>query len=513
MSLQSITLAGIDARWIAQTFAFRRELSTPEPVTDSWLQRGQAYGTVLRDGQGQWRMWYLDDPVYTEHFATSRDGLRWDTPSLNLGLSSLKAGAVLPNAIMTSPQQDAAGRWLSGSQGPEGFCVLDRTLTPHPAGHTRFTVLYLARWQDAAGKSVSGLCLAHSDDGIHWLAGEHNPVLDGWMDTGNVFFYDQRHRKYVIYGRPNAFVDRVTHANRLVGRSESEDLQHWTPYRTVLDTDDLDADPQTFLDEAALRAGGNLTQAQQAAIWQAVTEGATKAEKAMIRGRNRQWYGLTVFPYHDLYLGVGMMYDIPSGHIWLELLHSYDGLDWRRELVRRPWLPFHAGRWDYPCQIPAASPPVRVGDEDWFYYSATRKHHHGTSNEISAGIGLGREPLRVIGACRLQRDRWAGYSAGNGTAEMLTQPLPGPLTAVRLNARVAQGGELRLELCDRNGRGLPGFSLNDCRPMVGDKLDHLPDWIGTTTGAPLPEQVWRLRITGRQATVFALTIAFVPELG
>jgi hypothetical protein len=495
------TMPVIDARWIAQTFAFKRQLTTPDPVTDAWLHPGQTYGSVLRDNTGQWRMWYLDDPVYTEHFATSRDGIKWETPNLNLGLVNNKSGATLPNAIMTSPQKDKNGRWLSGVQGPEGFCVLDNTITPHPASKARFTALYLARWVEESGKRETGLCIAFSEDGIHWEAAGDTPVLTGWMDTGNVFFYDPRIKKYVIYGRPNAFVDRVTHANRLVGRSESQDLLTWTPYRTVLDTDDLDADPMAFLDEAALRAGGNVTKAQQAAAWQAITEGATKAERALIRGRNRQWYGLTVFPYGDLYLGVGMMYDIPSGNMWLELLHSYDGIDWRREAARTPWVPFEQGRWDYPMQVPGGSPPVRVGDEDWFYYSATRKNHHGSSNEMGGGTGT-KEPLRVIGACKVKRDRWAGYIAGAREAELLTQPLTQPFGPVTLNARVAQGGDLRVELCDGDGKVLPGFGLEDCQVITGDSLEHPVAWKG---GTPAITGPWRLRIIGKSATLFAVS--------
>ncbi len=500
MNLKARIFPAVDARWIAQTFAFKREVTRPDPVTDTWMHPGQVYGSVLRDNAGQWRMWYLDDPVYTEHFATSRDGKKWETPALNLGLVNVKGGATLTNAVMTSPQKDKNGRWLSGIQGPEGFCVIDNTVTPHPASKARFTAMYLARWMEDSGVRKTGLCFAFSEDGIHWEAGENNPVLTGWMDTGNVFFYDTRIKKYVIYGRPNAFVDRVTHANRLIGRSESEDLVNWTPYRTVLDTDDLDADPMTFLDEAALRAGGNVSKAQQAAAWQAITEGATKAERALIRGRNKQWYGLTVFPYGELYLGVGMMYDIPSGSMWLELLHSYDGLDWRRESVRKPWVDFEQGRWDYPMQVPIASPPVQVGDEAWFYYSATRKGHHQSSNEMSA---TGNEPLRVIGACKVKSDRWVGYVAGAREAELLTQPMTGVVGEVTVNARVAEGGELRAELCDGDGRVIEGFGLGDCEVLTGDRLTHRVVWKG---GMPRASGAWRLRLVGRSVTVFGVGV-------
>src|SRR5690606_18632042 len=118
-----------------------------------------------------------------------------------LGLSSPQ-GPVQSNLIMTSPQRDAQGRSLSNIQGPEGFCVLDTQLTPHPAAKARFTAMYLAGVAtgdaDSDPKSTSqGLCFAHSEDGIHWVADEHNPVIPGWLDTNNVFFYDTKIKRYV----------------------------------------------------------------------------------------------------------------------------------------------------------------------------------------------------------------------------------------------------------------------------------------------------------------------------
>ncbi len=500
---QAKIFPAIDGRWIGQTYAFRRELTEPQGVGEKWMLPGQTYGSILRDADGLWRMWYLDFPVYTEHFATSCDGVKWDLPQLNLGIQHLKGEAMLPNAIMTSPQKDADGRVLSGTMGPEGFCVLDNTMTPHPAAEARFTAMYLARWYENEGtpeqKAVRGLCIAHSEDGIHWKAGKHNPVLHGWMDTGNIFFYDTRIKKYVVYGRPNAYVNRITHANRVIGRSESEDLVNWTPFQIVLDTDDIDADPMEFLNEHVLRKGGTLDKAQQAAAWEKITEGMTQSDKPVIRGRNKQWYGMTVFPYGDIYLGVGMMFDLLSGHMWLELLHSYDGVDWRREAGRKPWLKFEKGRWDFSMQVPAASPPVRVGDEDWFYYSSTRKDHHGAVSEMDRWPG---EPLRVIGACRIKQDRWAGYRAGNRKGELISQPMPGRCLGFWVNAKVEEGGELQVELCDGEGLVKEGFGFEDCAQVTGDGVRLAVTWKG---GMPR-EGAWRFRIAAKNAVVYGVEV-------
>lgn len=469
------------------------------------MMQGQAYGSVLRDTQGLWRMWYLDDPIYSEHYATSTDGIHWDKPDLQLGLTS-RDGPVQSNAIMVSPQRDAAGRWLSGLMGPEGFCVLDAQQTPHPAAKARFTAMYLASFPEgemAGGRR--GLCIAWSDDGVTWTADEHNPVIPGWLDTGNVFFYDPKIKRYVVYGRPNAHVDVVTHANRLVARCESEDLVHWSPFHTVLDVDDLDAPAGSFVNEAVLIAGGDISAAKQAAAWARITEGGTASEKPLIRGRNRQWYGLTVFPYPNpsvvdsLYVGLGWMYDVPSGHIWMELLHSHDGIDWRRETGRRPWLGQDASRWDYPMVYSAASPPVHVGDELWVYYSATAKIHHrpGFPRDPS-------QPLRSIGACKLKEDRWVGYVAGLQEAEMVTQVIP-RAAKLTINASVGPEGFVKVEVCDRYAKALPGHELARSIAVTGDGLSLPVRWEGVPDGQPLPEtDELRLRIIARQATIHAV---------
>ena len=226
----------IDSRIVAQTFTMRREVQHPHLLSDEPVLRdGQAYGSVLRDSSGQWRMWYLGEPVYCEYYATSDDGRNWHRPELDLVAPEVRGELNGPNAFLCRNQKDALGKWLVGAAGPEGFCVLDAQTTPHPAAKARFTALYLAQTE-----SESGMYIAHSEDGVRWTADTGRPVIQGWRDTSSVLLYDGRTKKYVWYGRPGAYAATEWHANRLIARKESEDLIHWTPDRTVLDTDEAD---------------------------------------------------------------------------------------------------------------------------------------------------------------------------------------------------------------------------------------------------------------------------------
>ena len=489
----------IDSRIVAQTFAMKREIVPPRDVIEGpVLTPGVAYGSILRGKSGRWRMWYLSDPYYCEYYATSPDGLKWDLPELDLVTPEVRDELTGPNAFMTKKQTDDQGRWLVGLRGPEGFCVLDAELTPHPAAKDRFTALYLARFQGEE-EPVSGLCLAYSRDGVHWRADENNPVIHGWHDTNNMFFYDERLQRYVLYGRPDAYVSHVTLANRLVGRCESEDLIHWTPFQTVLDCDERDSPAGDLLDEGALRDGSASEDARRRVqLWSEITEGAVNEEdRPLVRGRSRQWYGLTVFPYGGLYLGFGLMYDVETGHMWLELLHSYDGIDWRREPLREPWIAVQPGRWDFPQLRVAGSPPVEVGDDLYVYYSSMNTTHHG---EVPTGAPAHRS---AIGVRAVPRDRWVAYTAGDQEGELLTQAIDRP-QQITLNARTWDGGTLRAEITDASGKAIPGYSIADSQPLTGDGLSLSPAWQGAPSQEAIDARQIRLRIVARRASVYAI---------
>ncbi len=483
------TIPLLDSRIVAQAFALRRVVQHPVLVSEDVVPGDtQAYGSVLRDRKGVWRMWYLGPPIYCEYYAESEDGLKWVRPHLDLVAPEVRGEVDGPNAFLCRNQKDVKGAWLVGSYGPEGFCVLDAEEAPHPAAKARFTALYLARTE-----TESGMYIAHSDDGTRWVADSGMPVIPGWRDTSSVFFFDKRRQKYVWYGRPEAYAAPSMHANRLLAYRESEDLTHWTPDRTVLDTDDADADPHHLLDERALHGGQQTiaTAEQRAQVWAELTEGQTPdTDRPLVRGRNRQWYGITAFPYADLYAGIVWMYDLPTGSMWTELLHSYDGVDWRREAIRVPFLEAIPGT----CMCTMASPPVDLAEETRLYYSVSNQSHHRVPNpSVKKGIRI----------AALRRDRWVGYVAGDVQGELLTQVMEKPRD-LTLNAHTEGDGWVRVEVDDADGRVIDGFSADECVPFSGDDLGWRPTWKSGKGVDLLAGQMVRLRISARRASLFAL---------
>ena len=468
MSAGTTTYRLVDESIVAQAFAMRRQQYEPVTIQDEpMLENSSGYGTVLQDPEtGLFRMWYLGGPGYKESYATSENGITWDLPDLGIHPAD-KFGR--KNAFLDKEQMDENGHWLGGNTGPEGFCVLDSKITPHPKAKERYTVMYLASVQDGVG----GYCIAYSADGLKWYADEHNPVVSGWMDTNNCMIWDPEIGKYVIYGRPPVRNVLAPHANRYVMRMESEDLVNWSPPRTVLNTDERDADPWKPIDEAAL-AG---------------------RDEPLIRGKDKQLYGITVFKLDKLYLGILQIYDVPSGHCWMELVHSDDGIDWKREPNREPFMPTRPGTWESGMVLPAMNGcPTVVGDEVRIYYGGSNALHHKCDVMGKEGVSCRTLPL----------DRWVGYHAAEVEGELMTHALPAG-KRLSLNAAVKENGFLKVFLTDAWGKEIPGYTLDDATPVTGDAISHEIRW-GDKTELPQDTGDIRVHVRSCNASVWAFTM-------
>ncbi|MCH7558875.1 MAG: hypothetical protein IIB56_15685 [Planctomycetes bacterium] len=87
------------------------------------------------------------------------------------------------------------------------------------------------------------------------------------------------------------------------------------------------------------------------------------------------------------------------------------------------------------------------------------------------------EPLkeRQLGLARFPRDRFVARAAGDAPGTLLTRPLVVTGDRLTLNAD-AKVGEIRARLLRADGRPLPGYSFEDCRPMTVDALDFELRW-------------------------------------
>ena len=110
-------------------------------------------------------------------------------------------------------------------------------------------------------------------------------------------------------------------------------------------------------------------------------------------------------------------------------------------------------------------------------------------------------------ACRLRRftvrmDGFVHCADGNG-GEMVTRPLTFSGKSLRSTSPRARGF-VRVEIQDDAGKPIPGFSLNDCPDIYGDRIEQVVGWKQGGDVSKLAGQSIRLRFVLKDADVYAI---------
>lgn len=196
-----------------------------------------------------------------------------------------------------------------------------------------------------------------------------------------------------------------------------------------------------------------------------------------------QVYGMPVFPYQGLYIGLAWVYHARyiklgrySAEAMLEaqadsprtvdtqLTWSWDLVNWTRPPERAPFIPRGgAGEFDAAMIYTARAPVVR-GNELYFYYGGCLKPHDEPRDQAAIGLAT----LRLDGFCSMHAEGTGGWLVTR--RERLERP------EVTINARTAADGYVQAELLGPNGTVLPGFSARDCRTFSGDATAHHVRW-------------------------------------
>jgi len=85
---------------------------------------------------------------------------------------------------------------------------------------------------------------------------------------------------------------------------------------------------------------------------------------------------------------------------------------------------------------------------------------------------------------------------------LITRPLR--FTGSNLSLNIASKGRTRVELQDASGKPMPGFALDDCAPIIGDFIEHIPVWKGGADLGKLAGQPVRLRFVLKEADLFSM---------
>lgn len=104
----------------------------------------------------------------------------------------------------------------------------------------------------------------------------------------------------------------------------------------------------------------------------------------------------------------------------------------------------------------------------------------------------------------LRTDGFVSVHAGHEPGELLTPPLRFTGAELQLNYSTSAAGSLQVEIQDESGASLPGFALEDCPPIVGDRIDAAVAWAGGRSVGALAGQPVRLRFVLCEADLYSL---------
>ncbi|MSU73360.1 MAG: glycosyl hydrolase family 32 [Opitutus sp.] len=416
-----------------------------------WERIYQNPKTAMAFSDGAWwdpkdqlfKMWYMAASFGCTAYATSRDGLHWDKPVLDVRPRT--------NIVMLSTQRDSSTIWL------------DHEATD-PA----------QRWKFFQFNRDSYMGTVHtSPDGIHWS----EPVWTGYCADRTTFFHNPFRKKWVFSLRDEAFKGPWDYKSRPVkpiGRS-----------RRYVEADDFvpGSKWQTF-------AGGREWQPGEPVHWLAsdrldsvgIPEGEMKAEL----------YNFDATPYESLMLGLfSILHDNSrAGRPKINDIgfgFSRDGFHWDRPF-REAVIPVadDAKAWNVANIQSVGGGCCIVGDKLYFYHSGR-----------SSG-------LEQTGVAFLRRD---GFASMDGTGALTTRPVRFSGKHLFVNAAAAAPGEVRAEIIGADGRVVTPFSAANCEPVTGDRTKAPLRWKGAADLSAVAGQPVRIRFQVKNGSLFAFWVS------
>lgn len=318
------------------------------------------------------------------------------------------------------------------------------------------------RFKAVGGVGKDSLFGFYSADGKSWQRLQDEPLdVTGAFDSLNVPLWDPYAGCYRLFSR--YFETRGEEKVRAVQSCTSEDFIHWS-----------EPQPHRYAEGVPLEH-----------FYTNATSPCPGAEHILVSFPKR------FLP--DRILDTEGM-DYPGGGLSDAIfMSSRNGVDWDRTFLEawvRPGL--DQRNWTHRSCTPAPG-ILETGPEEWSMY-------------LNENYGWDTNNLRRV---TVRPHGFASLSVGGALegGEVLTHPLRFEGAELRLNYATSAAGSIHVELQDESGVPLPGFAMEDAKPIFGDCLDGAVSWaagfdLSTLRGRPV-----RIRMRLRDADVFALRFA------
>lgn len=423
------------------------------------------YVTILKDG-ARFRAYYRgSDPSYKGErlsghpgeitcYAESRDGHEWSFPKLGL----FEVNGTRENNVILAHQSPLSTNFSPFIDTRPGVPASQRykALAGHP-GYDRQA-------------KADGLFALISADGIHWNKLQESNVIPydrSWshaFDSQNVSFWSETEGLYVCYFRTWASPESASAATPQAASSDGKEAGH----------------------------KGSLRSISRATSPDFIHWSAPVAMNPNFAGEHL--YTNQTTPYFrasNLYIALPTRYT--AGRVGSEkaiaMLGSTDIM----------LMTTKAGSTQYDRVFNEAFLRPGLDPQRWgnrANYLALNIHPTGPA-EMSLWHGLSGDRYT------LRTDGFASVHAGRRPGAFTTQAFTFTGNQLMLNVSTAAAGSVRVEVQDAEGVPVPGFTLADSLPVVGDRIEHAVQWQGMPSLSPLQGKPIQLRLVMQEADVYA----------
>jgi len=314
------------------------------------------------------------------------------------------------------------------------------------------------KYKALAGKKKTGLFALVSSDGIHWEKKITESVIDeGNLDSQNVGLWSASENKYIAYFRTS------DQGFRSVSRSTSNDFKNW------------DAGKKMEFGGAPLE---HLYTQQTSPYFRAphiyLAIGARfMPNRKVISDQEAEKLGVDTKYYNDCSDAV--------------LMSSRGGNQYERQFMEsyiRPGIGLQ--NWVSRSNYPALN-VVQTGEEEMSIYV--------NQDYAQPSAHLRRYSMRL--------DGFSSLSAGFGGGEMLSKPFTFDGKALELNYSTSAAGEILVEILDVNGNKIPGYSKEECQPVIGNEISRTVYWNDSDDVSELSGTPVRMRVYLKDADLFS----------
>ena len=398
----------------------------------------------------------------------------------------------------------------------------------------KFKMWYMAGGGSYSVNSTGVTCYAESTDGINWTKpslsvvsgtnivdkGSERDASTIWLDKQETNA-SKRYKMFQVSGGAGKWKyhyktsangiqwrDNLTPSGSVTDRS----TVYKNPFRgvwawsmrhnvRVKSTDPYTVRARDYYENADPVVGNQNAKADLSRFWFGTWPGEQKHPLYKNNDGSPGIYNLDAIPYESIMLGFFSVWAGPENDVCasenvikrnqIMVGYSRDGYSWFREDMN-PFLGVNDSRsaWNNGNMQSVVGSPIIKDDKLYFYMSGRRLS--------------GKNEITSTGLATLRRD---GFASMSGSGELTTVPMIFDGEHFFVNANV--NGELRVEILDKTGKVVSGFSKADCKPITGDSTKRKVEWNGNATLASLKGKTIKVRFYLTDADLYAFWIS--PE--